>query len=158
MVVPMAARPGANFSTHLRRIVLKAGHKPRDRSLQNLRASCETDWVERYPAHAVAKWLGHSPKVAAEHYLMSREHHFEDVVNRGAASSVTSAEEVAASPDEASECIAKCDAAGSRIRQRGVAENDRTRGDHRGYRGFCGNHADHGNRQGGRYRTRTYDP
>ncbi len=45
LVVPMAARPGANFSTHLRRIVLKAGHKPWDRLLQNLRASCETDWV-----------------------------------------------------------------------------------------------------------------
>ena len=159
LVVPMAARSGANFSTQLRRIVLKAGHKPWDRLLQNLRASCETDWVERYPAHAVAKWLGHSPKVAAEHYLMSREHHFEDVVNRGAASSVTSAEEeAAASTDEASECSAKCAAAGSRIRRRGVAENDRTRGYHRGYRGFCGNHADHGNRQGGRYRTRTYDP
>ena len=110
LVVPMAARPGANFSTQLRRIVLKAGHKPWNRLLQNLRASCETDWVERYPAHAVAKWLGHSPKVAAEHYLMSREHHFEDVMNRGAASSVTSAEEAAASPDEASECSAKCDA------------------------------------------------
>jgi hypothetical protein len=39
--------------------------------------------VERYPAHAVAKWLGHSPKLAAEHYLMSREHHFEDVVGGG---------------------------------------------------------------------------
>jgi len=44
-------------------------------------ASCETDWVERHPAHAVAKWLGHSPKAAAEHYLMSREHHLEDIVN-----------------------------------------------------------------------------
>lgn len=39
--------------------------------------------MERYPPHAVAKWLGHSPKVAAEHYLMSREHHFEDVVGGG---------------------------------------------------------------------------
>ena len=34
-------------------------------------------------AVAVAKWLGHSLKVAAEHYLMSREHHFEDVVGGG---------------------------------------------------------------------------
>jgi len=50
------------------------------RGFQNLRASCETDWVEQYPAHVVAKWLGHSPKVAAQHYLMSRDHHFEDVV------------------------------------------------------------------------------
>ena len=28
----------------------------------------------------VAKWLGHSPKVAAQHSLMSRDHHFEDAV------------------------------------------------------------------------------
>jgi len=28
----------------------------------------------------VAKWLGNSPKIAAQHYLMTREHHFDDVV------------------------------------------------------------------------------
>ena len=48
--------------------------------MQNLRASCQTDWVEKYPSHVVAQWLGHSLKVAAQHYLMSRAHHFEDVV------------------------------------------------------------------------------
>jgi len=82
-VVPMAARLGLNLRTHLERIILKAGHEPWPRLFQNLRASCETDWVERYPSHVVAKWLGHSPKVAAQHYLMSREHHFEDVVRGG---------------------------------------------------------------------------
>ena len=81
-----------NFSTQLRRIIGKAGHKPWDRLLQNPRASCETDRVERYPARAVATWLGHSPKVAAEHFLMSGEHHFTDVVNRGGTGSVDSAE------------------------------------------------------------------
>ena len=48
--------------------------------MQNLRASCETDWVEKHPSHVVAKWLGHSPKVAAQHDPMPRKHHFEDVV------------------------------------------------------------------------------
>ena len=110
-VVPMSARPGVNFGTHLRRIILKAGHKPWARLLQNLRASCETDWVERYPAHAVAKWLGHSPKVAAEHYLMSREHHFEDVVRGTTTGVVDDAETLATTPVEsAAECSAKCDA------------------------------------------------
>jgi len=80
LVVPMAARKGVNLRTHLERIIRKAGHEPWPRLLQNLRASCETDWVEKYPSHVVAKWLGHSPKVAAQHYLMSREHHFQDVV------------------------------------------------------------------------------
>jgi len=31
-----------------------------------------------YPSHVVAKRLGHSPKVAAQHYLMSRDHHFSE--------------------------------------------------------------------------------
>ena len=79
-IVPMASRPGVNLRTYLERIISKAGHTLWPRLLQNLRASCATDWVEKYPSHVVAKWLGHSPKVAAQHYLMSRDHHFEDVV------------------------------------------------------------------------------
>ena len=34
----------------------------------------------------VAKWLGHSPNVAAAHYLQAREHHFDDVVAGSGAS------------------------------------------------------------------------
>jgi integrase len=86
-IVPMAARRAVNLRTHLERIIVKAGHKPWPRLMQNLRASCETDWVERFPAHVVAKWLGHSPKVAAQHYLMAREHHFEEVVGGGESAS-----------------------------------------------------------------------
>ena len=29
------------------------------------------------PAHVVAKWLGHSPLVAAKHYRQTRDAHFE---------------------------------------------------------------------------------
>jgi hypothetical protein len=65
LVVPMAARNSVNLWTHLERIIKKAGYAPWPRLLQNLRASCETDWVKKYPSHVVAKWLGHSPKVAA---------------------------------------------------------------------------------------------
>ena len=82
-IVPMAARQRVNLGTYLKRIILKAGHKPWPRIFQNLRASCATDWVEQYPSHVVAKWLGHSPKVAAQHYLMSKDRHFEDVVGGG---------------------------------------------------------------------------
>jgi hypothetical protein len=79
---------------------------------QNLRASCATDWVERYPSHVVAKWLGHSPKVAAQHYLMSRDHHFEDVV-KGTPSvpPVIAAE----GPNGVTACDANCDAIATRI-------------------------------------------
>ena len=77
---------------------------------------------------------GHSTKVAAQRYLMSREHHFEHVVNRGAATAETPAE---AQPS----CDALCDSAGVRGRQRGAARKDRTRGSHSGERGFFGSYA-----------------
>ena len=51
------------------------------------------------------KWLGHSPKVAAQHYLMSCDHHFEDVVGGGEASPSGGVEVVQGSQ---SECDAKC--------------------------------------------------
>ena len=81
LIVPMATPKKVNLRTHLLRIIKKAGHKPWPKLFQNLRASREADWVdERYPLHVTAKWMGHSPKVAAQHYLMAREHHFEAVV------------------------------------------------------------------------------
>ncbi len=82
-VVPMAATrgAGANLRTTMEKVIVRAGCQPWPRLFQNLRASFETDLVEKYPAHVVAKWLGHSPKIAADHYLMSREHHFDDAVN-----------------------------------------------------------------------------
>ena len=64
--------------------------KPWPRLFQNLRASCETDWVEKHPAHECAAWLGHSPAIAAAHYLQARNHHFEAVVNAGRKSSAES--------------------------------------------------------------------
>ena len=80
LIAPKAACTSANLRTHLERIICRAGHKPWPRTLQNLRASCATDWVSKYPAHEVAKWLGHSPAVAAQHYLQARDHHFKDAV------------------------------------------------------------------------------
>jgi integrase len=87
LVVPMAARSGANLRTTLEKIIARAGVEPWPRLMQNLRASCETDWVEKYPAHECARWMGHSPTIAARHYLQSRDHHFRDAVENCAASS-----------------------------------------------------------------------
>ena len=120
-IVPMAARNGVKLRTHLERIITKAGHETWPRLFQNLRASCETDWVEWYPAHAVAKWLGHSPKVAAEHYLMSREHHFEDVVGGGKRSDGNAGQ---GSPGD---CDANCDAITTRIATPQASALDGTR-------------------------------
>ena len=83
LIAPKAAGRAVNLRTTLVKIITRAGHKPWPRLLQNLRASCATDWVEKYPAHEVAKWLGHSPAVAAQHYLQARDHHFKDAVGAG---------------------------------------------------------------------------
>jgi hypothetical protein len=49
----------------------------RTSKLSSTRASCAADWAEALPAHVVAKWLGHSPLVAAKHYRQTRDAHFE---------------------------------------------------------------------------------
>jgi integrase len=83
LILPRALTRASNLRTTFTKIITRAGHKPWPRLFQNLRASCATDWVDRYPNHVVAKWLGHSPMIAATHYLQARERHFEDVVAGG---------------------------------------------------------------------------
>ena len=85
-VVPRLHDPTTNLRTHFQRIITRAGFQPWPRLFHNLRASCATDWVERFPNHSVAKWLGHSPLIAAQHYLQPRDAHFAAAAGLGAAS------------------------------------------------------------------------
>ncbi len=79
--------------------------------------------MEKYPSQVVANWLGHSSKVAAQHYLMSREHHFEDVVNGAATvTPVTAAE----GPTGAAACDVNCDAVATRNATPQASVPDRT--------------------------------
>ena len=89
-VVPMAARPGANLRTTAEKVIERASVESWPRLFQNLRASCETDWVQTYPAHVCAKWLGHSPTIAAQHYLQVRDAHFRDAIEGGSKSGAES--------------------------------------------------------------------
>lgn len=77
-VVPRLRDPAVNLRTHLQRIIHHAGVKPWPRLYHNLRASCACDWAERFPAHVAAGWLGHSPLIAARHYLQTRDSHFDE--------------------------------------------------------------------------------
>lgn len=76
-VVPRLHDPRLNLRTTFAKIIARAGVKPWPRMFHNMRASCATDWVERFPAHVVAGWLGHSPLIAAQHYLQTRDAHFD---------------------------------------------------------------------------------
>ncbi len=47
------------------------------RLMQNLRASAATEWSQKFPQCDVACWLGHSPGVAQDHYLMPLGRNFQ---------------------------------------------------------------------------------
>ncbi len=81
-VVPRLHDPKINLRTQFEKIIKRAGATPWPRLFHNLRASCATDWVERFPNHVAAGWLGHSPLVAATHYLQTRDAHFDLAAGR----------------------------------------------------------------------------
>ena len=72
-----------SFLWQVHKIIVRAGHKPWPRLFQNLRGSCETDWVGVHPAHEVASWLGHSPSIAARHYLKHKDLHVQAATGTG---------------------------------------------------------------------------
>jgi hypothetical protein len=90
-VVPRLHDPRTNLRTHFQRIIGRAGLKPWPRLFHNLRASCATDWVETFPNHVVAGWLGHSPMIAATHYLQTRDAHFDMAAGIGEGAGVGAA-------------------------------------------------------------------
>ena len=82
-VLPKVTTSTANLRTPFHKIIERAGHKPWPRLFQNLRGSCETDWVDAYPAHQVASWLGHSTAIAARHYLKHKDLHVQAATGQG---------------------------------------------------------------------------
>lgn len=58
-----------NLHRGLEIILTRAGLEPWDDLMQTLRRSRETQWAMKYPAYAVAQWMGHSVAVSAKHYV-----------------------------------------------------------------------------------------
>ena len=58
----------------------RAGVSPWPRLWHNMRSSRETELVERFPAHVVAAWIGHSVAVAEKNYLQVTDEHFSRAV------------------------------------------------------------------------------
>jgi len=83
-VISKAKRTSSNLRTQMTRIIKRAGLKPWPRLFHNLRASCETELVEKYPLHVVSAWLGHSAIIANKHYLQIRDEHFRQAAGHGA--------------------------------------------------------------------------
>lgn len=58
----------SNLRTQLQRIIKSAGLTAWPKLFQNLRASRATELAAEHPGHVAAAWLGHSNKVADDHY------------------------------------------------------------------------------------------
>jgi integrase len=73
----------ANLRTTLEKIIHRAGLTVWPRPFHNLRASRETELVERFPLHVVSQWLGNTPSIAMKHYLMVNGSDFTKAVEDG---------------------------------------------------------------------------
>jgi hypothetical protein len=72
---------GTSIRTTFEKLIHRAGMFAWPRLFHNLRASCETDLYQRFPAHIVAAWMGRSVAVVAKHYLQLRDVDFGRAAN-----------------------------------------------------------------------------
>jgi len=76
---------GCNLRTTFLKIIRRAGLSPWPRLFHNMRASRETELVERFPVHVVTAWLGNTPEIARKHYLQVTDAHFEQAAKQSSA-------------------------------------------------------------------------
>jgi integrase len=86
-------RESSNLGTQFKRIIKKAGVEPWPKLWQNLRSTRVTELTDDFPEHVVVQWLGHSEKVAREHYLQVTDEH----VNRAVMGETSSRKSVSKS-------------------------------------------------------------
>jgi len=90
-----------NLAKPFEKIITAAGLTIWPKLIQNLRASCETDWLDAgNPAHVVAKWIGHSVKIQNDNYAQVDDHHFDQFNAKSKlVQSAEKSEKLATTPD-----------------------------------------------------------
>jgi integrase len=79
-IITIYGKNNSNLRTQAQRIIKRAGFELWPKPFHNLRASCETELVEKFPVHVVTAWLGNSPEIATKHYLQVTEDHYREAV------------------------------------------------------------------------------
>ena len=95
----------SNLRTSFEKLVRRAGLEPWPRLFHNLRSSCETELLGRFPLHVVAQWMGHDAKISVKHYAQTTDEHFRQAVEADAKSGALVAQN-AAQPAQASDAQA----------------------------------------------------
>ncbi len=73
-VAPLAS--AGSLARVIRAAIRRAGVREWPRLMQACRQACETDWLDRFPSHVAAAWLGHSALVQQKHYAQVTDAHF----------------------------------------------------------------------------------
>lgn len=73
----------SNMRKPFLKILKRAGVEPWEKLFHNLRASCDQDISGRASAYVAAELLGHSPTVAARHYLKANDGDFARLLGGG---------------------------------------------------------------------------
>jgi len=70
-VISKCRNKSSNYRTRLEKDILRAGLTPWPRLFQNLRSSCENDLLNcgLYRPDTVYAWIGHTERVAKDHYI-----------------------------------------------------------------------------------------
>jgi len=77
-IITRFSKSNSNLDKPMKSILHRAGMVPWPKLFQNMRASCETEWLnEGHPAHVVAAWIGHSVRVQRDHYAQVTDDHYE---------------------------------------------------------------------------------
>jgi hypothetical protein len=48
-----------------------------------INSSCETELLEKFPTHVVARWMGHDVKICVKHYAQMTDDHFTRAIGGG---------------------------------------------------------------------------
>jgi site-specific recombinase XerD len=81
-----------NLRTTFEKLIRRAGLEPWAKPFHNLRSSRETELLDEFPVHVVAKWMGHDAKVSLKHYTQITESHFSKAIGEKSARSTTPTE------------------------------------------------------------------
>ena len=69
-------RKNSNLRTEMTRLLRRAGVSGWPRLFQSMRASRQTELQREFPLHVVCSWLGNSPRIAQQSYLLVTEDDF----------------------------------------------------------------------------------
>jgi hypothetical protein len=69
----MSYRKNANLRSEMTRLLRGAGVSGWPRLFHSMRASRQTELQREFPLHVVCSWLGNSPRIAQQSYLLVTE-------------------------------------------------------------------------------------